>query len=99
MSWQVTLTKQAEAQLIADIQAGWITRDDRAVIRKWIMEVEEIGIESAQANKNWRDHELDGQWAGYRTISFSFEGRVIYRVEKVKVIVRVVRVTHDHDYS
>jgi mRNA-degrading endonuclease YafQ of YafQ-DinJ toxin-antitoxin module len=99
MGWRVEMTAESEAQLIADIQAGLITREDRAVIGKWIAEVEEAGIEIAQRNGAWRDHELEGKWASHRAISFSVVGRIIYRVENDKVIVRVVKVTHDHDYS
>ncbi len=99
MGWHVEMTDEAEKKLIADIEAQLITREDRAVIIKWITDVEENGISVAQANRSWRDHELDGKWAGYRAISFSFVGRVIYRVIDEKVIVQVVRVTHDHDYA
>lgn len=50
-------------------------------------------------NPNWRDHDLDGKWKGHWAVFFSHEGRIIYRVEKARVIVRVVRVTATHDYS
>ncbi len=99
MGWVVELTDEAEARLVSDIGSGLITRDDVAVMKKWIEEVEEKGIEVAQNNPSWRDHELEGKWAGHNAISFSYQGRLIYRIERQKVVVQVVKVTHDHDYS
>ncbi len=61
MGWVVELTDEAEARLVSDIGSGLITRDDVAVMKKWIEEVEEKGIEVAQNNPSWRDHELEGK--------------------------------------
>jgi mRNA-degrading endonuclease YafQ of YafQ-DinJ toxin-antitoxin module len=59
--------------------------------------VEEQGLDFTQHKPDWRDHDLAGEWKGHRAISFSYTGRII-RVENEKIIVRVVRVTADHDY-
>jgi addiction module RelE/StbE family toxin len=56
------------------------------------------GIESTQLNRTWRDHELMGKWKGHRSMTFSFKGRLIYRIEHDVVVVRVVRITSDHNY-
>ncbi|OFZ20365.1 MAG: hypothetical protein A2Z20_12660 [Bdellovibrionales bacterium RBG_16_40_8] len=97
--WGVELTAEAEKKLRVDFKSGVINPDDIKIIKRWIADVEELGIEFAQHKPDWRDHELDGQWKGHRAISFSFSGRVIYRIEDEKIVVRVVRVTADHDYK
>ena len=98
-SWSVELTGEAEKELRTNFKTGKITSEDIKVIKRWIVDVEEQGLDFAQRKSDWRDHELDGPWKGHRAISFSYSGRVIYRVENEKVIVRVVRVTADHDYK
>lgn len=97
--WSVEMTKEAEASLRLDFKTGKITADDIKVMKRWMADVEEQGLEYAQNRSDWRDHELEGEWKEHRAISFSNKGRVIYRVENEKIIVRVVRVTADHDYS
>ena len=97
-SWKVDLDLACEKQFAADLSSGALTADDRNVLLKWVKDVEDNGLPSAQANRDWRDHELTrGQWTGHRAISFSFRGRVIYRVVDVRLIVEVVRVTPDHN--
>jgi len=98
-SWSVEMSKEGERALRLDFRSGKITTDDIKVIKRWIADVEEQGLEFAQHKTDWRDHQLAGEWRGHRAISFSYAGRVIYRVENEKIIVRVVRVTADHDYK
>jgi len=97
--WSVEMTKEAEAQLRADFKAGLIKALDIKVIKRWIADVEDQGLDFAQHKADWRDHQLTGEWKGHRSISFSYSGRVIYKVENEKIIVRVVRVTASHDYK
>lgn len=98
-SWSVELTDEAEKELRTNFKTGKITSEDVKVIKRWIVDVEEQGLEFAQRKPDWRDHELDGRWSGHRAVSFSYSGRIIYRIENEKIIVRVVRVTADHDYK
>ena len=97
--WVVELTPDAEKQLRADFDCGLIDQTDVKLIRRWIADIEEMGLEFTQHKIDWRDHELDGKWKGHRAISFSYSGRVIYRVENDQVVVKVVRVTASHDYE
>lgn len=97
--WIVHLTAEAEKQLRLDFESGAISSLDIKVIRRWIVDVEEMGLEFTQRKPDWRDHELEGVWSGHRSISFSYSGRVIYRVEEARVVVIVVRVTANHDYD
>lgn len=96
---KVEMTTESELQLKADFRLGKISSDDIKVIKRWVFEVESEGIEHAQKNVTWRDHELSGKWKNHRAISFSFSGRVIYKIEDDKIIIRVVRVTAQHDYK
>ncbi len=97
--WKVELTKEAEKSLRLDFKSGKITTGDIKVLKRWIADIEDQGLDFTQHKSDWRDHSLDGEWKGHRAISFSYSGRVIYRVEEEKIIVRVVRVSADHDYK
>lgn len=97
--WTVEMTKEAEKKLRTDFKSLQITAIDIKVIKRWVADVEDQGLEFTQHKAEWRDHQLVGEWKGYRAISFSFSGRVIYKVENEKVIVRVVRVTASRDYK
>jgi addiction module RelE/StbE family toxin len=97
--WTVELTSEAERLFRADFKSGFISQADVKVIKRWIADIEDMGLEFTQHKPDWRDHELDGDWKGHRAISFSYSGRVIYRVVKGRVVVQVVRVTADHDYK
>ncbi|MGB4971163.1 MAG: type II toxin-antitoxin system mRNA interferase toxin, RelE/StbE family [Cyclobacteriaceae bacterium] len=97
--WVVELTSAAEKQLREDFKSGFITQSDIKVIKRWIADIEEMGLEYSQLKSDWRDHELDGKWKGYRAVSFSYSGRVIYQLLKGRVVVQVVRVTADHNYK
>lgn len=99
MKWFVDMTDEAKAQLELDIRRRLITSESAAVLKEWITEVETAGLEYAQANPTWRDHALTGKWRGYRSVTFSYRGRVIYKVEDGKLIVMVVRVTTTHNYK
>lgn len=98
-TWSVEMTKEAEKSLRLDFKNGKITSADIKVIKRWIADVEGQGLEYSQNKPDWRDHQLKGNWKAHRAISFSYTGRLIYRVENEKVVVRVVRVTADHDYK
>ncbi len=97
--WKVEMTAEAESQLVEDFKKKRVSVEDIKVIKRWVSEVESEGLERAQTNITWRDHELSGKWKNYRAISFSYSGRVIYKVEKEIIIVKVVRVTTDHNYT
>lgn len=97
--WIVELTSAAEERLRVAFKSGVISQTDVKVIKLWIADIEDMGLEFTQHKADWRDHELDGKWKGHRAISFSYSGRVIYRVEKGRVVVKVVRVTAAHDYK
>lgn len=98
-SWSVDYEAHVSEELIAAFKARRLSSDDIKIIKRWVQEVEAKGLPFAQSNKDWRDHELTrGQWRGFRAISFSYSGRLIYRVEDKRLIVMVVRITPDHNF-
>lgn len=48
----------------------------------------------------FRDHQLSGEWTGYRSSSFSPLGRIIYKVTKNEIeIVEIAKITKTHNYK
>lgn len=58
--WQVTRTPEVDKNLMADVRAGRITKDDIDVIKRWTIKVEEEGPESLWQSEYWGDHPLSG---------------------------------------
>ena len=85
--WAVQMTTESENQLKADFKAGVVSALDVKVIKRWVAEVESEGIEHAQENATWRDHELIGKWLNHRAISFSFSG---LNSSKISIIFRPI---------
>lgn len=99
MNWKIEYEAEVKTQLKQDFATGKLTKEDVILLKIWAKEVEEHGPEHLQKNKIWDDHPLEKEWAGYRSSCFSYSGRIIYRVEGDKIIVRVVRITPNHDYK
>ena len=100
--WKVLFTKECEKEIRKAYKAGFLSDDDRRVLSIWIKQVKKHGPDSLRElghEMNWNDHDLDRKWLGFRASNFSYSGRIIYKVENKKVSVKVVRLTHDHDYS
>ncbi len=99
MRWKIEYDSTVEIQLRQNFATGKLTKEDVALLKLWSIEVEEHGPKHLQKNKIWDDHPLEKEWAGHRSSCFSYKGRIIYRVDGVKIIVRVVRITLEHDYK
>lgn len=100
--WKVLFTEKCEKEIRDLLKNGDLTEDDRRVIGIWIKQVKKHGPDSLRDGKNasnWNDHDLDRKWKGHRASSYSFSGRIIYKVENDVITVTVVRLSHDHDYS
>lgn len=79
---------------------GRFSDEDKISLRYWITFVERNGISLAQINFSFRDHELNGEWSGYRAASFGYSARIIYRVIDSKVeVVEIERITTEHNYK
>ncbi len=96
--WIVDL-KNVEKDFKLKKKKGLINLYEIKIIQDWIKDVEDFGPESLKKNKGWKDHALSGKWQGYRSSSFSPAGRIIYKVRNNKLIVKVIRITEDHNYK
>lgn len=97
-TWKVEIERKAERELGALLKSRALNQDDIQILQKWITEIEEVGLEAIWESRYWNDHELHSEWAGCRSSSFSFRGRIIYKVIDEEIVVLVVKVTTDHDY-
>jgi mRNA-degrading endonuclease YafQ of YafQ-DinJ toxin-antitoxin module len=94
--WHVKIEEKA-AEIF---ESDELTDDDKVVIQTWAQTVAEHGPNELQKRPSvWADHALHGEWQGYRSSSFSYKGRIIYKVKDNIVTVIVVRITTDHDYK
>lgn len=98
MRWEVEITDAALVELESQFKTGALTKEDAAVIKAWQAEVEAHGPDQLRMNRLWDDHDLDGEWRGFRSSCFSAAGRIIYQVLKDRIVVEVVRITGSHDY-
>jgi mRNA-degrading endonuclease YafQ of YafQ-DinJ toxin-antitoxin module len=93
------MTKPAETEFKKLIKSKLISSEDLIIIKAWVSEMEEEGPEFIENSKRWNDHQLHSEWEGYRSSSFSFSGRIIYKVNGREITINVHRVTHDHNYK
>jgi addiction module RelE/StbE family toxin len=64
---------------------------------KWKDIVAISGPQGLKSIKGFKDESLAGEWKGYRSSRLNIQYRVIYKVEKDKLLVQVENVT-PHDY-
>lgn len=64
---------------------------------KWKDIVSLSGPQGLRKIKGLRDESLSGEWKGHRSSRLNQQYRVIYKVEKDKILVAVVSMT-PHDY-
>ena len=94
--WKVRIEDKA-AKIFS---SNALSEDDRRVIYEWAKLVRDHGPNELHKQPSvWADHELYDDWEGYRASSFSYKGRIIYKVENKIVTVTVVRITPDHNYK
>ncbi|HAJ75158.1 MAG TPA: type II toxin-antitoxin system mRNA interferase toxin, RelE/StbE family [Gammaproteobacteria bacterium] len=71
--------------------------DVRKGYEKWKDIVTISGPLGLRKIKGFRDESLSGKWKGFRSSRLNIQYRVIYKVEKDRVLVQVENVT-PHDY-
>ncbi len=98
MKAKVLLSKQGAREFERTVSS--LTEVDKISLRYWISFVERNGVLAAQRNSVFRDHELHGNWKGFRAASFGFSARIIYRVLDSSIeIVEIERITTTHNYK
>lgn len=99
----VEINEAIQKQLDDDIYAGHFEKEVRDLIAFWIMEIREIGYEEyikSHLAKSFNDHPLHGKRQGERAIQLNPNGgRLIYKYYKNRIIVKVIKITPDHDYK
>ncbi|MBY0385260.1 hypothetical protein K2X05_08890 [bacterium] len=98
-SWKVIISDKAQKEFVEMQKNKTLSQDDQDIIRSWVKDIINYGINNIMNSKKWNDHALHGEWQGYRSSSFSFKGRIIYKIEDQKITVVVVRITNTHDYK
>lgn len=97
--WSVEFESLVVQKEVEDlIKSKKLTTEDQAIIHAWIQQISHHGPESIQGDFKWADHPLEGEWEGYRSSSFSNRGRIIYRIIEKKIIIKIARITDEHNY-
>ena len=78
-------------------QLNSIPQDILKRYEKWKDIVSISGPQGLRLIKGFHDESLRGEWKGHRSSRLGKQYRVIYRVEKDRVLIQVVSVTA-HDY-
>ena len=98
--WSVEFESPAvEKEITALIKTKKLTIEDQAIIHAWIRQISVHGPESIRGDFKWADHALQGDWVGYRSSAFSNRGRIIYRIVDKKVVIKIARITDEHNYK
>lgn len=90
--WDVYEHKRVEKSLAAapaEVQKRY---------EKWKDIVTISGPQGLRQIRGFNDEALSGKWKGFRSSRLNLQYRVIYRVEKNKVLIQVEKVT-PHDYG
>jgi DNA-binding XRE family transcriptional regulator/mRNA-degrading endonuclease YafQ of YafQ-DinJ toxin-antitoxin module len=103
MITSIEINESIQKQFDEDIRLGLFDREVRDLIAFWIIEIKEIGYEEyikSPLAKSFNDHALRGTRQGERAIHLNpTGGRLIYKYYKNKIIVKVIKITPDHDYT
>ncbi len=98
--WSVEFeSSTVEKEVIALIKSKKLTAEDQTIIHAWIQQISAHGPESIRGDFKWADHSLQGDWIGYRSSAFSNRGRIIYRIVDKKVVIKIARITDEHNYK
>lgn len=97
--WCVMMESQAEEELRRMLQHQILSSADIKVLLRWISDMEEFGPKFISNSSEWHDHALEREWFGHRSSAFSHSGRIIYKVMEDLIVVKVAKITTDHDYK
>lgn len=95
MITRVEINETIQSLLDKDIKQGDFTKEVRDLIAFWKSEIEEIGYEEyivSSFAKILEDHKLS-------IVLNQTGGRLIYKYYKNKIVVKVIKITPDHDYN
>lgn len=100
---KVVVNKSIEAKFNKDLKKGLFKSEVRDLIEYWITEIEELGYEEYIKSELYtmlNDHELVNNRQGQRSVTLDQTGnRLIYSIIKNAIVIKVLKITSDHDYS
>ena len=100
---KVVINKNIEIKFNKDLKKGLFKSEVRDLIEYWVTEIEDLGYEEYLKSELYtmlNDHELVDNRQGQRSITLDQTGgRLIYSVIKKTIVIKVVKITSDHDYS
>lgn len=99
----VEINESIQKELDQDIKQGLLKKEVRELIAFWRVELTEVGYNEyliSPLAKMLRDHPLKESRQGERSIELNETGgRLGYRYYKNKIIVKVIKITPDHNYE
>ena len=103
MITKVVINKSIENNFNKDVKNGLFNPKARDIIEYWVTEIEDLGYieyKKSELFKMLNDHSLKNERQGQRTITLDQTGgRLIYSVVKNAIVIKVIKITSDHDYS
>lgn len=100
---KVEINQEIQKQLDKDIKKGLFKKEVRELIAFWMLEISEIGYEEYLKStfpKALCDHQLNSSRQGERSIHLNESGgRLIYKLVKSRIIIKVIKITADHNYE
>ncbi len=103
MITKIVINEAIQQKLDRGIKSSLFKKEVRDLIAFWMMEIKEIGYEEyikSSFAEALSDHKLQGSRQGERAIHLNTTGgRLIYKYYKNKIIVKVIKITVDHDYD
>ena len=103
MITKVVINKSIEIKFNKDVKNGLFNPEVRDLIEYWITEIEDLGYneyKKSELCKMLNDHSLKSERHGQHSITLDQTGgRLIYSVVKNAIVIKVIKITSDHDYS
>jgi mRNA-degrading endonuclease YafQ of YafQ-DinJ toxin-antitoxin module len=103
MVTKVIIYKNIEDKFNKDVKKGLFNPEVRDLIEYWVTEIEDLGYDEYRKSELFKmlnDHKLKGDRQGQRSINLDQTGgRLIYSIIKNAIVIKVIKITSDHDYS
>ncbi len=103
MITEVVINKSIEIKFNRDLKKGLFNPEVRDLIEYWITEIEDLGYDEYVKSELFtmlNDHELRDEMQGQRAITLDTTGgRLIYDIIKNAIVIKVIKITSDHDYN
>lgn len=97
--YKVVFTLNCSKEVSQMKKEGILSDDELLVIRAWIQEMSLNGPQYISECGYWNDHPLKEKRTNERSSSFSESGRIIYKINKNKILIRILKITPDHNYE